>query len=334
MTPSRGAVVALIAILLAGGRAEAHPLNPALLELHEGSDGTCDVAWRVPIGAPVNAPLSPVLPETCRPVWSPTKEVVAGGQSVVSRWRVDCRPGGLVDREVGVSGLDQRRTEALVRVELADGRHLENVLRGSRPSFVVRVKSAPAAVILTYVEFGFRHILGGPDHLLFVLGLLLLLWPNRRLLLWTLTAFTAGHSVTLSLAALGVVHVPPRPAEGLIALTLFVLALQLARERQPLGVASPWAMAFVFGLLHGLGFAGALSQIGLPDDRIPLALASFNVGIELGQIAFVIAAVVALATVGALLGKTQAPRWAAKLPAYGIGAVSVLWILERAQWGP
>jgi hydrogenase/urease accessory protein HupE len=169
-------------------------------------------------------------------------------------------------------------------------------------------------------RLGIRHILGGPDHLLFVLGLVLLV-RGRRALAATVTAFTAGHSVTLSLAMLGVVHVPPAPVEALIAASIFVVAVELRRD----GATGrrPWWMAGTFGLLHGLGFAGALAQVGLPDTDIPLALAAFNVGIEIGQLLFV----AAVLSIGLLL-RGRLARWRA-VPAYGIGTLAAFWVFER-----
>src|SRR4029453_11844785 len=171
-------------------------------------------------------------------------------------------------------GLRERRTDALVRIALADGRLIQMVLRGDQSGLTVPARVSRRDVVRDYLRLGFEHILTGLDHLLFVLGLVLLVHGRRRLL-WTITAFTLGHSVTLSLAVLGFVHIPPRPVEALIAGSIFVVAVELTREAQ--GRTSrmgrrPWAMACAVGLLHGLGFAGAMAQVGLPAHDIPLAL--------------------------------------------------------------
>jgi hydrogenase/urease accessory protein HupE len=186
----------------------------------------------------------------------------------------------------------------------------------------MRALPGAAAVLSSYVRLGVLHISTGPDHLLFVLGLVLLVVGRRRLL-WTITAFTVGHSVTLSLASLGLVHIPPAPIEVAIALTLLWVAIELARDRaQPTWSRRfPWALAFVFGLLHGLGFAGALAQVGLPDSEIPLALFGFNVGIEIGQLIFV----------GAILlvrPLTRDPRLS-PVPACAIGTLASFFMLDR-----
>jgi len=172
--------------------------------------------------------------------------------------------------------------------------------------------------------------LTGFDHLLFVLGLILRLRGWRRLV-GTITAFTVGHSVTLALATLGVIHVPTRAVEVLIAITIFAVAVELARDRSqwPSWIRrAPWVAAFAFGLLHGLGFAGALAEVGLPPHEIPIALFSFNVGIELGQLAFV-----AIVLGARRLLVAMPVRWpvaAAQIPAYVIGSLAAYWAVERA----
>jgi hypothetical protein len=232
-----------------------------------------------------------------------------------------------------VVGLAGGRTDALIRVALADGRVVQAVARASEPFVVVQAPARPATVVTGYLQLGFEHILSGPDHLLFVLGLLLLAGGVRRVL-GTVTAFTIGHSITLTLAVLGVSKIPPAPIEVAIALTIYVLAVELARGpvRGPTPLARfPWAMAFAFGLLHGFGFAGALREAGLPAGDVPRALFSFNVGIELGQLAFVGAVLAA----GTLLG-TWLPAIAARstrLAVYTMGALSAFWCFQRfAAW--
>jgi len=203
------------------------------------------------------------------------------------------------------------------------------VLRADAPLFTVPPRSSRWQVMRSYAALGIEHILTGLDHLLFVLGLVLLVRGTRTLIA-TVTAFTVGHSVTLSLAVLGFVHVSPGPVEALIALTIFAVAVELARGvegRRPWFSRVPWAMAFCFGLLHGLGFAGALAQVGLPEGEIPLALFSFNTGIEVGQLLF-IATVIAGRSALTLL-----PSWlkaGAFTPAYAIGSLSAFWFFQRA----
>jgi hydrogenase/urease accessory protein HupE len=305
----------------------AHPLDPALFELWESGDGAVEVLWRLPVSQPIDASLRPVPPDRCTQASSPN--VSESGTYLTQRWRLACGVRSLVGERVGVEGLQERRTDALLRVHLADGRVAQAVLRGDSPFFTIPPRTGPLDVVRDYLALGLEHILTGPDHLLFVLGLVLLVHGRRRLL-WTITAFTVGHSVTLSLAVLGFVHIPPKPVEALIACSIFAVAVELTREAQgrTLWVGRvPWAMAGAFGLLHGLGFAGALAQIGLPTHEIPLALFSFNGGIEVGQLLFV---VLVLGTRAVL--RVLPARWlkaGGLIPAYTIGSLAAFWVFER-----
>ena len=317
----------LAAVALLPRFARAHPLNPALLELRERGDGLVDVTWRAPSTTQVMGPFEPVLPDGCSTASVPTLSRSQAAQSIVQRWQARC-PGGLVAAHLRVVGLRERRTEALVRVQLADGRSLQGVLRDDDASYTVPERPGWRGVFRAYAAMGVLHILSGPDHLLFVLGLVLLVRDRRRLL-WTVTAFTMGHSVTLSVAALGLVRIPAAPVEVLIAVTLLVVAVELTRNavRETWSRRAPWAMAFTFGLLHGLGFASALARVGLPQGEIPLALFSFNVGIETGQLAFVL--VVCLARAALRRGSPRLETTVARLVPAVIGSLAWFWILDR-----
>lgn len=314
----------LVGVLLAWSAA-AHPLAPSLLDLREREGGRVDVVWKMSLLQPSGTDLQPELPSHCTPLAEPTAE--RDDASVIFRWSEDCGARGIVGESLRVVGLERTRTDVLVHIELRDGRRLRRVISGANATFEVNERQSRWQVAFDYARLGVAHILSGLDHLTFVLGLMLLV-TNRRSLLYTLTAFTLGHSVTLSAAALGYVDFPTRLVEFAIALSIFVLAVELSAGRE--GDAThrrPWAFALAFGLLHGLGFAGALSEIGLPVDEIPLALLSFNVGIEVGQIAFV-------ALVWGLLGVVgrraeAAPAWLRALPVYAIGSLAALWCIER-----
>jgi hydrogenase/urease accessory protein HupE len=192
---------------------------------------------------------------------------------------------------------------------------------------IVPAKASRWNVFADYLSIGFEHILSGPDHLLFVLGLFLLCAATRSLI-QTITSFTVGHSVTLSLAALGYAQFSPGPIEFLIAASVLLLAVELARdeEKETLMRRHPWPIALLFGLLHGMGFAGALREIGLPQGEIPMALFSFNVGIELGQLVFVIGLVVVSATLTRIKLPIPLPR---RLAIYGMGSMAAFWTFER-----
>ncbi|MGH7789157.1 MAG: HupE/UreJ family protein, partial [Candidatus Binatia bacterium] len=210
------------------------------------------------------------------------------------------------------------------------GRVVRAVVRAADPYLSIPAREAWTAILRAYVVIGIEHILGGLDHLLFVAGLLLLV-RTRRLLIETITAFTVGHSITLSLAVLDVVRLPSGPIELLIACSVFWLAVELARDptaRPSLVQRRPWIMALAFGLLHGLGFASALQEVGLPQADLPLALVAFNLGIEIGQLLFVALCLSA----AALLRRVPArwPAWAAQVPLYIMGTLAAFWCFERA----
>jgi len=318
---------ALLVVLLALPTAvRAHPLAPCVLEIHEGTDGRADVGWKTPLTRPRGADLEPVLPASCRPAGPRT--VVEERDGVWTRWAVECGPGGVVGQRVGVAGPGSLALGAIVRVTLADGRLVQGVVSPAAPLMTVPWRPRALEVVAGYMRLGVAHILSGPDHLLFVFGLVLLAGTTRRLL-GTVTAFTVGHSITLALAALGLVDVPGRLIEVAIAASVLALAVELARPPAPTFVRRrPWTMAVAFGLLHGLGFAAALREAGLPAGEIPLALLSFNVGIELGQVLFVLGVLALRRVVGNLPGRL--PAWARRIPVYGMGSLAGYWWLERA----
>ena len=312
-------------LLVLAGAAAAHPLAPSLLELVERAPGDVRVRWKTPAKRVPGSRLAPVLPAECEPAGAPV--VQAGPVEVVSEWALAC-PDTLAGLTLAIEDVASSRAAVLVRVELADGRRLLHVLGPEDSAFVIPARPSRVAVARSYGALGIEHILTGPDHLLFVLGLVLLVGGGRPLL-WTVTAFTLGHSVTLSLAVLGWVGFPAGPIEVLIAFSIFVLAVELARHSPAPTLLSrrPWAMAFTFGLLHGLGFAGALAAVGLPGADIPLALLSFNAGIEIGQVAFVLAVLLVAAALAPLVRRR--PRLVRLVPTYVIGSLAAYWVIER-----
>lgn len=313
---------AILAVCLLCGMAQAHPLAPSLLELRESPAGSVVVRWKTPSQRVRDSRLVPRLPDGCGIVAERVPDTSPA--EVVTEWDVAC-DGRLTGRRIAVDGIAASRADVLARLELADGRRILRVLRAGDESFVVPERDGPAAILASYGRLGIAHIATGFDHLCFVLGLLLLVGGGRRLL-GTVTAFTLGHSVTLSLAVLGLVALPVRPIEVLIAASIFVLAVELTRERRSWLGQRPWTMAAVFGLLHGFGFAGALTEVGLPSGDVPVALLGFNAGIEAGQLAFVLAVLV----LGRLVRPvaTWAPR-ARLVPAYAIGSLAAFWMLGR-----
>jgi hypothetical protein len=306
---------------------EAHRLQPAYLEINEQTTGTFNILWKRPLvgNKPMN--IYPQLPAGCSNLTEPVLRPSQSG--AIERWLVDCGEGGIINETVVIAGLESTVTDTLLRIELADGSMHTSVLRPDSPTFLVPAKPSKAKVAGSYLGLGIEHILGGFDHLLFVLGLLLIV-RSTMLLIKTITAFTLAHSVTLALAALGFVHVPQTPVEAVIALSILFLATELSKQhRGEIGLTSkaPWIVALSFGLLHGFGFAGALSEIGLPQMDIPLALLFFNVGVEVGQLMFV-AAVLAV-TWMIQKAKVKWPAWAEQMPAYAIGSLAAFWFIQR-----
>lgn len=312
--------------LLAWGAAWGHAFAPALLEIRETGPGHALVRWKQPAIRALGSGLFPIMPDNCHERGEHHTD--SEGTGVVESWELECA-GGLTGHRLRLEGLADSQADALLRLALADGRSVRHVLTADHPEFQVPEREGALDVMAGYGRIGFEHILGGVDHLLFVLGLVLLVRGGKRLL-WTVTAFTVGHSVTLALAVLGFVHVPQQPIEAGIAFSIYVLAVELAPrpERKPsLMDRFPWLIAGLFGLLHGLGFAGALAEVGLPEGEIPLALFAFNIGIEAGQLAFVGVVLLVLAGVRAL--PVRWPGLVAHVPGYALGTVAAFWFFQR-----
>lgn len=305
----------------------AHEARPAYLQLKQLSPDTYEVLWKVPAQSEGRR-----LALTLR--FGADVTTVSRAPSgftpgaVVQRWKIR-RPRGLDGTTIHIDGLESTLTDVLVRLERHDGATRTLRVVPSRPSFVVEAEPSGWEVARTYLALGIEHILLGVDHLLFVLALLILVKGVRRLA-GTITAFTAAHSLTLAAATLGWVHVPPPPVEASIALSIVFLAREILAAQQGrvgLGSRQPWLVAFLFGLLHGLGFAGALSEVGLPAHAIPVALLFFNVGVELGQLAFVAVVLAALAAMKRV--RWLGSPWILPLPAYAIGAIAAYWTIDR-----
>jgi len=328
-TATAMAMAMAMAIMLALGvglvsPVAAHPLAPALLELVEEDSGRVEVLWKQSALARPGTRVEPVLPAACPALRRPELEEREGALRL--RWAIDCGEQGLVGQPLRIDGLDAARIDGLVRIELADGRRIQRVLRAGAPEMRVPARAGRMRVFLDYARIGFGHILSGADHLLFVFGLFLLC-SGLKPLVQTVTAFTVGHSITLSLAALGHVSLPSGPVELLIAVSVLALAVELARDapRPTWMRRRPWAMALGFGLLHGMGFAGALREVGLPAGEIPMALLSFNLGIEIGQLGFVLALLVLVPWIQRL--PVRLPR---RSGVYAMGSLAAFWVFQRA----
>ncbi len=318
--------------------ANAHPLAPALLQIEQQDATSWAVLWRHSRLLNSSVPPEPVLPSTCKRS-TPVSLVEEPGAAVAARWKIQCESDGLAGSRIAVTGLERNRINVIVRLRDRHDGEYQTLLDASASEFRVPDLREQSSVWQRYLQLGAEHLLFGPDHLLFLVALMLLV-PARLPLLATLTAFTLGHSVTLSLAALGVIHMPAALMELGIAISLVVVARELLSKTPSVIGRHPGAMSFSFGLLHGLGFAGALAGIGLPKSEVVPALLSFNIGIELGQI-LVVMLVFAVASAAKFLFRSRDILEIKKLagtipgyfpvylPAYLIGSFAALWCLQR-----
>jgi hydrogenase/urease accessory protein HupE len=302
-------------------------VRPAYLELRERGGDTFDVLWKVPgSGDDTRLGIYVQLPEGCTKVTEPHGVFVAG--SYAERWTVK-RPGGLGGGILRIAGLAGTQTDVLARIYHADGRDEIYVLHPDSPAVTLAGSSHLAGRVLAYLGLGIEHIAQGVDHLLFILGLLLIV-RNRWMLIKTISAFTLAHSITLAAATLGYVRAPIPPVEASIALSILLLGPEVVRVwrgETSFTIRHPWVVAFCFGLLHGFGFASGLASIGLPKGEIPLALLLFNLGVEAGQLAFV---ALMLGLERALRGLgVRWPRWAELIPGYVVGSFGAYWMIQR-----
>jgi hypothetical protein len=305
--------------------AAADELRPAYLEAREASPGEYDVLWKTPMQGASRLALTPQFSGLTQRLTPVTTRKTATS-AAVQTWRLEATEP-LRGQTLRIDGLAETRTDALVRFEFADGSVWMERLTPRRPDAPIPLAQTTWSVAAGYVALGIEHILLGTDHLLFVLTLLLVCSGVWRLV-ETITAFTVAHSVTLALATLGFIHVPAAPVEALIALSIAFVAMEVIHVRQgrpSVTARAPWLVASSFGLLHGLGFAGALSEVGLPERHVPVALLNFNVGVEIGQLLFVAAV---LAGYGAVR-RLRWPTWAPLVPPYAIGSVAMFWVLQR-----
>jgi hydrogenase/urease accessory protein HupE len=306
--------------------APAHQFWPGYLQLRQTGTETYEAMWKVPATSGLRLRIDAQLPDSCRATSAPIGSFTAG--AYIERWNVLCA-GGLNSGVITINGLASAATDALIRIERLDGSAQVAMLTADSPAVAIEAAPGWMQIAWTYLGLGVEHILLGIDHLLFVLALLFLVQGWRRVII-TITAFTVAHSITLAAATLGFVHVPQAPVEAAIALSIVFVATEIVRIRMGrVSIAErwPWIVAFVFGLLHGFGFAGALREVGMPEDAIPVALLFFNLGVEIGQLTFIAAvfAFVALLRTAAL----RMPEWAWRVPVYGIGSMAMYWTIDR-----
>jgi hydrogenase/urease accessory protein HupE len=316
----------LLLILLGAPVANADVFRPAYLELRESGPDRYDVLWKVPALGDRRLGARVVFPADVAAVGSRRGELIDNAYS--ERWEVT-RPGGLNGQSIAFEGILGGVTDVIVRVERVDGTSQVVRVQPDDPRITVPTPAGTGELAWSYLVLGVEHILGGVDHLLFVLALLLIVRGGRRIVL-TITAFTVAHSITLVSATLGWMHVPGPPVEAMIALSIVYVAAEIVRGLRGtpgLTARAPWVVAFCFGLQHGFGFAGALAEVGLPQGAIPVALLMFNVGVELGQLVFVAVALAAGAALARLPSSRR--RWMPHAASYAIGTVAMFWVIER-----
>jgi hydrogenase/urease accessory protein HupE len=318
-------ILVALAALLSPVASFGHEVRPAYLDLREDRPGEFGILWKTPMLGEMRLALHPAFSGPVEALTPVATQMT--GSAALQTWRL--RAETLRGQTLRIAGLEATLTDALVRVAFADGSTWVQRLTPQQPGAIIPTRPSAWGVAGTYLALGIEHILTGIDHLLFVLALLLLTTGTWRLVK-TVTAFTVAHSITLGLATLGIVHVPSRPVEAVIALSIVFVAaeiVQARRGRAGLAVQMPWIVAFIFGLLHGFGFAGALSEVGLPEGHIPVALLFFNLGVEAGQLLFVAAV---LALVAGLRRTGMAwRRWAGLVPPYAIGSLAMFWVIQR-----
>ena len=302
----------------------AHEIRPALLQLEEQSEAVFEVRWKQPVADGRRLALEPELPQDCEQQGDEVAKVVEG--AILRTWRVSCALGS---GAISIAGLDNTLTDVFVEIRYLEGEIRRAVIRPGEGGMDLSSEHYEGAAS-TYVRLGVEHILSGPDHLLFVAGLLLL--ARLRKLVFVITAFTLAHSLTLALTALGWVQLSAAPVELMIAVSILLLAVEAVRVmdgKDSFTAARPWLVSFGFGLLHGFGFAGALAEIGLPQGAEILALFYFNVGVEVGQLIFV----GALLALGYLLLKLIGPHLSTvrRALAYAVGISGAFWVIERLE---
>lgn len=307
----------------------AHESRPAYLELTETGPGQYSVLWRTPVlsGQRLNVVLT--LPEGVQNLRDPV--VLELPDSLVERRWIAAGPDGLANQRIEFVGLQFTITDVLARIELQDGRSWTTIARPAKPWIEITAALSGWQVASEYVVEGIRHILFGADHLLFVLGLLLIV-HGRWTLVKTITAFTVAHSITLGAATLGYLAVPTPPVEAAIALSILFLGPEIVRRwrgETSFTIRNPWVVAFIFGLMHGLGFASVLATAGLPPADVPLALLFFNIGVELGQLGFV--SIILVLEQALSRARFTWPRWVTMIPGYAVGSMGAFWTIQRME---
>jgi hydrogenase/urease accessory protein HupE len=316
----------LIAFFAATVDVSAHEIRPAYLQVDQVGHNRFSVLWRTPILSGMRLPVLLKFSDGIKLVTEPLERELS--DSVIERSVIES-PGELAGQRIDFVGLQATITDVLVRVSWLDGRKATEFVKPAQPWIDLSDRQATWQVAKTYTTLGIEHILMGFDHLLFVVGLVIIVRSTRSLIK-TITAFTVAHSITLGLATLGYASVPAAPLNAAISLSILFLGVEVVRlwrGQTSFTLRHPWIVAFAFGLLHGFGFASGLTTVGLPSGDIPLALLSFNVGVEIGQLTFVLIILLLRRAVQVL--QFNLPRWASYAPGYLVGSLGAFWTIER-----
>jgi hydrogenase/urease accessory protein HupE len=304
----------------------AHEIRPAYLEIKEIGSNRVTIFWKQPVSGESGIYLTPLLSSG----WLNDTSSInsSSGVALIRQWNIKTRQS-ISGQTITIDGLKNTITDVLVNITFRDGTKLTRIIRPSDPTLLIEKSEHSTLPVFDYLRLGIEHILFGIDHLLFVLALILIVRGKRRLFK-TITAFTLAHSITLAAATLGWVHIPAAPVEAVIALSIIFLAVELVHYYQGKPVFSaryPWVVAFILGLLHGFGFAGALANVGLPENDIPLALFLFNVGVETGQIFFILCVMLVIWLAHKMI--KNMPDWVRWVPPYTIGCMAAVWFFQR-----
>jgi hydrogenase/urease accessory protein HupE len=330
MTRSIITLFMLIAGICALSTAAAHEARPAYLEISQAGAATYRIVWKQPTAGDLAIRLAPRLSNG----WleRPPSDQYAAAGFLIRTWTIRTQTANpLAGSTLTVEGLENTITDVLVRIRLLDGQHEDAILKPESPRWAI--SSRPQAGMPMFLKHGVEHILGGIDHLLFVLGLLLIV-RDRWMLLKAVSAFTAAHSITLALAMLANLSLPTPLVETLIPLSILFLGLEVLRAQRggtSLTIRYPWAVAFAFGLIHGMGFANGLTALGFAAGDLLAALVLFNAGVEIGQLAFIALVLSIQRAISAM--KLARPELQATIPAYLVGIAGAYWTLQSgAKW--
>jgi hydrogenase/urease accessory protein HupE len=306
---------------------KAHEIRPAYLEIKENRDHSLEILWKQPLMGDYGVPLHPSI--SAGWMEDSLAQIAYTETFLVKRWHIAPGHARLNGQTVAIDGLEKTITDVLMQVIPLNGPSYTWLIKPINPSAKIEILKPQAPPIWQYIQLGVHHIMSGFDHLLFVFALVLLV-RKRSTLVWTITAFTIAHSMTLALATLNIVRVPGAFTEAAIALSIVFLAVELVnhyRGSNGLAYHYPWLVSFAFGLLHGFGFASALQDVGLPQYHIPIALFLFNLGVEIGQLLFVSLMLLLMASNNKLNYRER--PWHKYLAPYGIGSMAVFWMIER-----